>query len=112
VAPETTIAATLIEMSRGRLGMAAVVDGDGRLQGVFTDGDLRRALDDEAIDLRTTPVSARMGRSPKTIGPDELASVAVQRMETHKITGLLVVDGDRRLVGALNFLDLLRARVV
>lgn len=112
VSPTTTIAETLVEMSRGRLGMAAVIDDDGRLVGVFTDGDLRRALDDDTIDLRAAAVSTRMGRSPKTIGPDELASVAVQRMETHKITGLLVVDVNNRLVGALNFLDLLRARVV
>ena len=105
-------AAALLEMTRKRLGMTAVVGPDGRLAGVFTDGDLRRAIDDEDTDLQTTPVSQLMGRSPKTIGPDALAVEAAHLMEAHKISALVVVDADRRVVGALNIHDLLRARVV
>ena len=63
-------------------------------------------------DVRRDAVSAVMGRSPKTIGPDELASAAVHAMESHKVNALVVVDVERRVVGALNFIDLLRARVV
>ena len=84
----------------------------GVLQGVFTDGDLRRALDDEDTDLHATPVSKLMGRTPKTIGADALAVEAAHLMEAHKISALVVVDADRRVVGALNIHDLLRARVV
>ena len=102
----------LLEMTRKRLGMTAVVDAGGVLQGVFTDGDLRRALDDEHTDLHATPVSKLMGRAPKTIGPDALAVEAAHLMEAHKISALVVVDADRRVVGALNIHDLLRARVV
>lgn len=112
VAPAATIGEALVVMSRGRLGMTAVVDADDRLVGVFTDGDLRRALDRAELDVRRDPVSAVMGRSPKTIAPDELASAAVHAMEAHKINALVVVDDGQRVVGALNFIDLLRARVV
>ena len=107
-----TLSETLVEMSRKRLGMSAVVDADGRLLGLYTDGDLRRTLDDAAIDLRATPISAVMTRTPKTIDSDALAVEAAQLMETHKINALLVIDGERRVVGALNIHDLLRARVV
>jgi arabinose-5-phosphate isomerase len=102
----------LLEMTRKRLGMTAVVDAAGVLQGVFTDGDLRRAVDDEDTDLHATPVSQLMGRTPKTIGPDALAVEAAHLMEAHNISSLVVVDEARRVVGALNIHDLLRARVV
>ena len=107
-----TLSETLVEMSRKRLGMSAVVDGDGRLLGLYTDGDLRRTLDDASVDMRSTPIALVMTRSPKTIGADALAVEAAQLMEAHKINALLVVDDDRRVVGALNIHDLLRARVV
>jgi len=107
-----TLSETLVEMSRKRLGMSAVVDADGRLLGLYTDGDLRRTLDDARIDLRATPIATVMTRSPKVIGADALAVEAAQLMEEHKINALLVVDDDRRVVGALNIHDLLRARVV
>ena len=112
VPADASATAALLEMTRKRLGMTAVVDAQGVLQGVFTDGDLRRALDDERTDLHATPVSALMGRTPKTIGPDALAVEAAHLMEEFKINGLVVVDEDRRVVGALNIHDLLRARVV
>ncbi|KAA2284866.1 KpsF/GutQ family sugar-phosphate isomerase [Arenimonas fontis] len=112
VAADVSTAAALLEMSRKRLGMTAVVDGDGKLCGVFTDGDLRRALDDEDTDLHATPISALMGRNPKTIGAEALAVEAAHLMEEHKISALVVVDDQRRVIGALNIHDLLRARVV
>ncbi|MCY7353920.1 MAG: KpsF/GutQ family sugar-phosphate isomerase [Lysobacter sp.] len=107
-----TLSEALVEMSRKRLGMTAVVDGDDCLLGLYTDGDLRRSLDDAAIDMRSTVIADVMTRAPKTIDPDQLAVEAAQLMEAHQINALLVVDADRRVVGALNIHDLLRARVV
>ncbi|GAB3782743.1 KpsF/GutQ family sugar-phosphate isomerase [Dyella agri] len=112
VPPEASLTAALVEMTRKHLGMTAVVDDQGRLLGVFTDGDLRRALDDEDVNLRGATVAELMTRGPKTIGPDKLASEAAQLMEKHQINALLVVDTERRVIGALNIHDLLRARVV
>jgi arabinose-5-phosphate isomerase len=112
VMPEASVSEALVEMSRKRLGLTAVAGADGRLLGVFTDGDLRRALDDAQVDLRATPISHVMTRAPRTIRSDVLAVEAAHVMEQHKINGLLVVDGDDRVVGALNIHDLLRARVV
>ncbi|MFT4180154.1 MAG: KpsF/GutQ family sugar-phosphate isomerase [Thermomonas sp.] len=112
VGPDASISEALVEMSRKRLGMTAVVDADDRLLGLYTDGDLRRSLDDEDVDLRGTRIATVMTKSPRTIGADALAVEAAQLMEAHKINALLVIDGDRRVVGALNIHDLLRARVV
>jgi arabinose-5-phosphate isomerase len=109
---DATATEALVEMSRKRLGMTAVVDAAGVLLGIFTDGDLRRALDDAQLDLRTTPVRTLMARSPKTIGAQQLAVEAAHLMEEFKINALVVVDEQRRVVGALNIHDLLRARVV
>ncbi|MDB6164454.1 MAG: putative isomerase, partial [Xanthomonadaceae bacterium] len=109
---DATLSEALVEMSRKRLGMTAVVDHAGCLLGLFTDGDLRRTLDDAQIDLRSTRIDAVMTRSPKTIGTDALAVEAAQLMETHQINALLVLDPSRHVVGALNIHDLLRARVV
>ncbi len=107
-----TLTEALMEMSRKGLGMTGIVDRDQKLLGVFTDGDLRRALDDDGVDMRGAPVSQLMTRTPKTIGPDKLAAEAAQLMDTYKIHALLVVDDDNRVVGALNIHDLMRARVV
>ncbi|QDH69342.1 KpsF/GutQ family sugar-phosphate isomerase [Marilutibacter alkalisoli] len=112
IGPDATVSEALVEMSRKRLGMTAIVDDAGRLLGLYTDGDLRRSLDDAAVDLRSTRIGEVMTRSPKTIGADALAVEAARMMETHKIGGLLVIDADHRVVGALNIHDLLRARVV
>jgi arabinose-5-phosphate isomerase len=109
---EASASEALVEMTRGRLGMTAVVDAQDRLLGVFTDGDLRRALDDAQLDLRATPVRGLMAHSPKTIGAQALAVEAAHLMEEFKINALLVVDEDNKVVGALNIHDLLRARVV
>lgn len=112
VPPDATLTAALMEMTRKQLGMTAVVDDEQHLLGVFTDGDLRRALDDEGVDLRGAMVASLMTRGPKTIGADKLAVEAAQLMEKHQIHALLVVDDEQRVVGALNIHDLLRARVV
>ncbi len=111
VAENALLSDTLLEMSRKGLGMAAVVDAGDRLLGVYTDGDLRRTLD-KGLDIRATPIVRVMTPAPHTIGPDKLAAEAVQVMEQFKITGLLVTDDERHLVGALNMHDLLRAGVV
>lgn len=111
VSVDASLSEALVEMSRKRLGMTAVVDSDERLVGLFTDGDLRRALDSD-VDVRNAHIVDVMTRSPRTIGADQLAVEAARLMETHQINGLMVVDAAQRLVGALNIHDLLRARVV
>lgn len=112
VSPDASLTEALMEMTRKHLGMTAVVDADRHLLGVFTDGDLRRALDDDGVDLRNVNVIELMTRGPKTIAADKLAIEAAQLMEKHQIHALLVVDANQRVVGALNIHDLLRARVV
>ncbi|HEY2346938.1 MAG TPA: KpsF/GutQ family sugar-phosphate isomerase [Xanthomonadaceae bacterium] len=112
VGAQASLTEALVEMSRKRLGMTAIVDDDGVLLGVFTDGDLRRALDDARVDLRSAQVAELMTRSPKTIEADQLAVEAAHLMEAHRISALVVIDETRRVVGALNIHDLLRARVV
>ena len=107
-----SLTTALVEMTRTGLGMTAVTNNAGELLGVFTDGDLRRAVDDSDIDLRDTPVARLMTSNPKTITADKLAVEAAQVMEAHKIHALLVVNEQNHLVGALNIHDLLRARVV
>lgn len=111
VRPDQTISEAIVVMTRGRLGLCAVVDDQRRVAGILTDGDLRRGLDASG-DIRTTPVHELMTADPQTIGPDELAASAVELMQARRIQGLLVVDDDKRLVGALNFQDLLQAGVV
>ena len=111
VAPDTPLADGLMEVTRKGLGMTGIVDQADRVLGVFTDGDLRRALD-RAADLRRTRMDEVMTRQAKTVHPGMLAAEAVLLMETHRITSLLVLDADDKLVGALNVHDLLRAGVV
>lgn len=101
----------LIEMSSKGLGMAGVTDGDSRLRGIFTDGDLRRVLS-RGIDVYRAKMHEVMTQHPKTTRPDRLAAETVQLMRSLKINGLFVVDDDHRVVGALNMHDLLRAGVV
>lgn len=101
----------LLEMTRKSLGMTAVVDDDGILLGVFTDGDLRRALD-KGIDVYKTDMQSVMHRGGKVTGENVLAAEAVRIMEENKITALLVVGDDNRLVGALNIHDIFRAGLV
>ncbi len=112
VAAEASLNEALLEMSRKRLGMTSIVDADGHLLGLFTDGDLRRALDQPGLDLRGVHIGTLMTRAPKTIAADAMAVEAARLMEAHAITTLLVLDPQQRVVGALNIHDLLRARVV
>jgi arabinose-5-phosphate isomerase len=111
VGEAASVREALIEMSRGRMGMAAVVDASGRLRGIFTDGDLRRALE-KGGDIGANPITAVMTAGPRTIAAEALAAEAVQLMEKHKINQMLVVDPRGVLVGALNMHDLFRARVI
>lgn len=103
----------LLEMTAKGLGMTGVIHDDGRLAGLFTDGDLRRTLDYD-IDIKRAAIADYMTRGPKTVTADMLAAEAVRLLETHRIGGgaLMVVDHDNRPVGALNMQDLLRAGVI
>jgi arabinose-5-phosphate isomerase len=101
----------LIEMTTKGLGMTAIVDGEGRAVGIFTDGDLRRCLDRD-VDVRAAKIADVMIPGGKHIAPDRLAVEALNLMEEKKINALLIVDNDERLCGALNMHDLLRAGVV
>ncbi|EKF74182.1 KpsF/GutQ family protein [Alcanivorax hongdengensis A-11-3] len=111
VSSDTSLSEALLEMTRKGLGMTTVVNTDGTLAGIFTDGDLRRLLDRD-IDIRQAGIADAMGHNPVTIEPGHLAAEALQIMESRKINGLVVCDAERRPVGALNMHDLLRAGVV
>ena len=102
---------SFVEMRKKRLGMVAIADSKMRVEGVFTDGDLRRALE-HPIDPHKTTVGEVMTRNSKTIESTALAAEAVKMLQQYKIQGLLVVDGDSRLQGVLNFNDLLQAGVI
>ena len=111
VTAEVSLKDGLLEMTQKSLGLTAIVDDDGRLTGVFTDGDLRRALDG-GIDVHSTNMQSVMQKNCKVTGQDVLAAEAVRVMEENKITSLLVVDEDNLLIGALNIHDLFRAGMV
>jgi arabinose-5-phosphate isomerase len=108
---ETPLSDALLEMTRTGLGLTAVVDAQQRVLGVFSDGDLRRALD-RRIDLHRTVMREVMTPGGRRIAPHELAASAAALMETHRITALLVTDAEQRLVGAFNVHDLMRSGVV
>jgi arabinose-5-phosphate isomerase len=101
----------LLEMTKKRMGMTAVLDPDARVVGIFTDGDLRRSLD-RVADVRKSSIEDIMTRGPRTIHAEQLAVEAVEIMERHKVNQILVTDNDGRLVGALNMHDLFRAKVI
>lgn len=108
VEPSQTVRAALLEMTQKSLGMVTV-QHQGKLVGVFTDGDLRRAIDAE-INFKTTSIDQIMHPTPHTIGSNQLAAQALYQMEERKITSLVVVDGDQT-VGVLHMHDILRAGV-
>jgi len=112
VPTNATVAQALVEMSNKALGMTAVVDDQGRLQGIFTDGDLRRALENGHTAIHEVLVSHLMTANPIVTHPDQLAAEAAAIMQDRKIFGLFVVDDARHLVGAFNMHDLLRAGIV
>ncbi len=114
VGADAPLMALMREMSAKGLGMSAVVDSEDRVLGVFTDGDLRRLIEQtgSSTDLRALTAGEVMHANPRTIGVDALAVVAAELMEASRITSVLVVDGAGALVGALNSNDLMRAKVI
>lgn len=111
VSEDTTLSGALLEISRKGLGMTTVVDANGRMTGIFTDGDLRRTLD-KSLDVHTTPMRDVMTRNGRTIQPEQLAAEALNIMEGLKISALPVTDSEGTVVGAINMHDLLRAGVI
>ena len=111
VAPTASLSELMREMSSKGLGAAAVVDADGRVQGIFTDGDLRRLIETGA-DLRSLSAADVMHRAPRTIRAEALGVEAAELMEQHRITSVLVVDAQQLLIGALSINDLMRAKVI
>jgi arabinose-5-phosphate isomerase len=111
VKPDTPLREALVEMTSKGFGMTSVVDENGKVLGVYTDGDLRRTLD-KSIDVRTAPMHEVMTRNFKSIAADMLAAEALALMQRHKITALPVLDVDGKLHGLLHMQDLLRAGVV
>jgi arabinose-5-phosphate isomerase len=109
--PSTRLADAVVAMSRGGLGLIAVLGDDQKVIGIFTDGDLRRAFE-RNIDPRSSTLGQMMTANPRNIGPDQLAVEAVEMMERFKINALLVCNPQLQLIGALNMHDLFRAKVV
>jgi len=111
VLPQASFSELMREMSAKRLGASAIVDADGRLQGIFTDGDLRRRVESGA-DLRDLRAADVMHAGPRTIAVDALAVDAAEAMERHGITSVLVTDAAGVLVGVVHIGDLMRAKVI
>ncbi len=111
VGPQAGFSDLMREMSAKGLGATAVVDADGKVLGIFTDGDLRRLVE-KGSDLRSLTAAQVMHVNPRTIARDALAVEAVELMERNRITSVLVVDSDGQLCGALNSNDLMRAKVI
>ena len=111
VTTDTSLADALMEISAKGLGMSTVIDGNGHLLGIFTDGDLRRALE-QNHDLSTTQVGSVMSSGAKTIDANALAAEAVTRMENDSISALIVVDEHSKVTGIVQLLALLKAGVV
>jgi arabinose-5-phosphate isomerase len=100
----------LVEMTQKNLGMTTVVDDKDRLLGIYTDGDLRRSLN-QNMDVYSTPIDSIMTHHPKTITADKLAAEALHVLEVYKITALCVIDDDNKLLGVLHIHDLLTAGI-
>jgi arabinose-5-phosphate isomerase len=111
VASGTSLRQAVKEMTRGRIGMTAVVDRAGLVKGVFTDGDLRRTIE-KGTQLDSLRVDEVMTARPRTVRAEMMAAEAVHVMEEHKVNQLLVVDERGALLGALNMHDLFRAKVI
>jgi arabinose-5-phosphate isomerase len=111
VAPEASIADAIQEISRGTIGMTVVVSPERKVLGIFTDGDLRRAVLGHD-NLQNLAVGDVMTRNPRVMAPERLAAEAVEMMEKYKINQIPVVDGEGRLVGALNMHDLFQAKAI
>lgn len=111
VAPDASFSDLMREMSAKGLGASAIVDAGNRVLGIFTDGDLRRLVE-QGRDLRSTVAADVMHANPKTIGMDALAVDAADMMESHRITSVLVLDTQGGLCGAVSSNDLMRAKVI
>lgn len=111
VSPDTKLSSALMEITQKGMAMTAIVDSDNTIVGVFTDGDLRRLMD-QALNFSELVIADIMHRNPHRIGPNQLAVEAVEIMEQHRINQLLVADTDGKLVGALHIHDLTRAKVI
>ncbi len=111
VSEDASVAAALLEMTRGGMGMVAIVDARNAPIGIFTDGDLRRALE-RGCDVRSARLAEVMSRNPRHIAPEALAAEAAEMMERLRISQLLVVDQDGALIGATTTHDLMQAKVI
>ncbi|HQZ02378.1 MAG TPA: KpsF/GutQ family sugar-phosphate isomerase [Thauera sp.] len=111
VTADAALTQALLAMTAGGMGMTAIAGPDGHPVGIFTDGDLRRALE-KGCDVRSTLLADVMTRNPRSIGPEALAAEAAEIMERMRISQLLVLDAEGRLVGALTTLDLMLAKVI
>jgi arabinose-5-phosphate isomerase len=111
VTPDATFSELMREMSAKGLGAAAIADVNGQVQGIFTDGDLRRLIE-LGTDLRANTAFDVMRHQPKTIGLNALAVEAADLMEAHSITSVLVLDAQGHLCGAVTSNDLMRAKVI
>jgi arabinose-5-phosphate isomerase len=111
VGPEDSVAQAIREITRGSIGMTVVISPERKVLGIFTDGDLRRAAL-RYDGLQRLAVGEVMTKNPRVMGPDKLAAEAVETMEKYKISQILVVDGEARLIGALNMHDLFQAKAL
>lgn len=111
VTVDTPFTELVLEMTGKRLGMTTVDDKNGKLAGVITDGDLRRAIE-KKLKLDSLKASDVMTKSPKTIRPSKLCVEAINSMEKHKITCLVVTDSDNKIIGVLHMHDILQAKVI
>ncbi|MCM0043160.1 MAG: KpsF/GutQ family sugar-phosphate isomerase [Burkholderiaceae bacterium] len=111
VGPDLPLPAALLEVTRKGMAMTAVVDEASRVLGIFTDGDLRRLIE-QGKDFSKTPIRDVMHANPRVVGPDQLAVEAVELMEAFRINQVLVTAADGALVGALHIHDLTRAKVI
>jgi arabinose-5-phosphate isomerase len=110
VSMDSMLKTALIEMTQKKLGMTTVLNQQGELTGIFTDGDVRRAFDDKS-DIHNTSIQHIMTKNPKVIAPDTLAMEALHIMESHKITALIVTDEQKKPIGVLHLHDVLRAGI-
>ncbi len=111
IGPDAPVREAILAMTRSRSGAVAVVDPDGRVRGVFTDGDLRRHLDDPG-GLGDRPIAQVMTPDPVAVGADQLAAEALRLFERHRIDDLVVVDRDGRLAGMVDLQDLPRMKIL
>ena len=107
----TTVLDATREITKKHIGMTAVVDADQKVLGIFTEGDLRRLIEQKG-DVRGIHIEDVMTRTPATIAPEEMAASAAKIIDERMINQLLVVDGDGRLIGALHGHDLMTAKVI